>query len=227
LDITAIEIMGNFGMLRIINIYNDCENNNVLTHLSVYMRDREKQQHVAGPLHTMWIGDFNRHHPLWDEARNTHLFTRENLDLTQPLLNMLGQHNMKMALPVFIPTLRSHSTKNHTRVDNVFCSEELLDTIIKCKTDDAARPVRTDHYPIITQLDIHTPKATWAARRNFRLVDWPELVKTLKNDLTNLPPPTEIKNVQMFTDRLKVLNETIQKAIEGQFKLTKPSPYSK
>ena len=175
----------------------------------------------------MWIGDFNRHHPLWDEARNAHLFTRENLDLTQPLLNMLGRHNMKMALPAFIPTLRSHSTKNHTRVDNVFCSEELLDAVIKCKTDDAARPVRTDHYPIITQLDIHAPKATWAARRNFRLADWPELVKTLKNDLANLPPPTEIENVQMFTDRLKVLNETIQKAIEGHVKLTKPSPYSK
>jgi len=175
----------------------------------------------------MWIGDFNRHHPLWDKARNAHLFTHENLDLTQPLLNMLGQHNMKMALPAFILTLRSHSTKNHTRVDNVFCSEELLNAIIKCKTDDAAHPVRTDHYPIITQLDIHTPKATWAARRNFRLADWPELVKTLKNDLANLPPPTEIENVQMFTDRLKVLNETIQKAIKKHVKLTKPSPYSK
>jgi hypothetical protein len=28
-DITAIEITGNFGTLRIINIYHDCKNNNV------------------------------------------------------------------------------------------------------------------------------------------------------------------------------------------------------
>ncbi|KAF8224631.1 DNase I-like protein [Tricholoma matsutake] len=105
LDITAIEIKGQFGTLQIINIYNNCNNNNALTHISAYMRDRERQRHTAGPLHTIWLGDFNRHHPLWDEARNTHLFTTQNLDLTQPLLNMLGRHNMKMVLPPQIPTL--------------------------------------------------------------------------------------------------------------------------
>jgi len=30
--------------------------------------------------HMIWLGDFNRHHPEWDEERNSHLFTRENLD---------------------------------------------------------------------------------------------------------------------------------------------------
>jgi len=106
---------------------------------------------------------------------------------------------------MYIPTLQSHSTKNYTRVDNIFCNEDLLDAIIKCNTDDAACPVRTDHYPIITQLDIHAPKVTWEGRCNFRLADWPELVKTLKNNLANLPPPTEIEVVQSFTDKLKLL----------------------
>jgi hypothetical protein len=36
-DITAIELQGQYGMLRIVNIYNDCENNSSLTHLSAYM----------------------------------------------------------------------------------------------------------------------------------------------------------------------------------------------
>jgi len=182
-------------MLCIINVYNDCKNNNTLTHLSTYMQDWERQQHAGWPLHTLWMGDFNWHHPLWDEAQNAHLFTHKNLDLTQPLLNMLGQHNMKMALQAFILTLWSHSTKNYTRVDNIFCSKELLDAIIEWKMDDTAWLVRTDHYAIITQLDIHTPKATWEARWNFRLADWPELVKTLKNNLANLPPPTEIEDI--------------------------------
>jgi exonuclease III len=226
-DITAIEIQGTFGTLRIINIYNDCNNNSSLTHVSAYMRDRERQQCTTTPLHTMWMGDFNRHHPLWDEARNAHLFTKENLELTQPLLNMLGRHNMKMALPAYIPTLRSHSTGNHTRVDNVFCTEDLLDAIVKCDTDDAARPVKTDHYPIVTQLDIYAPKSAWEARRNFRLADWPELVKTLKANLANLPPPTELENTEEFNDKLKALNEAIQDAIRKHVKLTKPSPYAK
>ena len=66
---------------------------------------------------------------------------------------------MKMALPAYIPTLQSHSMGNHTRVDNVFCTEDLLDTIIKCNTDNVACPVKTDHYPIVTQLDIYAPKS--------------------------------------------------------------------
>ncbi|KAF8221464.1 hypothetical protein L208DRAFT_1531992, partial [Tricholoma matsutake] len=38
-DITAIELTGKFGTLQIINIYNNGNNNNVLTHVSTFMRD--------------------------------------------------------------------------------------------------------------------------------------------------------------------------------------------
>jgi hypothetical protein len=103
----------------------------------------------------MWIGDFNCHHPLWDEECNAHIFTRANLELAQPLLNMLGRHNMKMALPASISTLCAHNSGNYTRVDNVFCTEALIDKIIKCNMDDAARPIKTDHFPIVTQINIH------------------------------------------------------------------------
>jgi hypothetical protein len=49
---------------------------------------------------------------------------------------------MKMTLPAYMPMLKSHSTRNHTRVDNIFCSEGLVNAIIKCTTDEAARPAR-------------------------------------------------------------------------------------
>ena len=226
-DITAIEMTGEFGTLRIINIYNDCNNNSTLTHLSAYMRNRELQQYTAGPLNTIWLGDFNRHHPLWDEPRNAHLFTCGNLDLTQPLLNMLGRHNMKMTLPAFMPTLKSHSTGNYTRVDNVFCNEGLVDSVFKCTTDDASRPVKTDHYPIVTQLDIIAPKATSKPRPNFRLADWPGLLTTLKTNLENLTPPTELVDTQSFDKTLSKLNNTIQDAVRKHVKISKLSPYSK
>jgi hypothetical protein len=105
-DITAIELKGPFGTIRIINIYNDCNNNNALAQVSIFMRDRVQHVGRPAPIHTIWLGDFNRHHPLWDEERNAHLFTRRNMDLTQPLLEMIGQHNMKMALPPATPTLQ-------------------------------------------------------------------------------------------------------------------------
>ena len=40
-NITAIELTGEFGKLHIINIYNNCNNNGMLTHLSTYMQDHE------------------------------------------------------------------------------------------------------------------------------------------------------------------------------------------
>jgi hypothetical protein len=105
--------------------------------------------------------------------------------------------------------------------------EGLMDAIIKCNTEDSTRPIKTDHYPIVTQIDIHAPRTVWKPRRNFRLTDWAELVKTLKDDLANVPPPTEITSIQEFNDKLKTLNEKIQNTIEIHVKLTTLSPYSK
>ncbi|KAF8223272.1 hypothetical protein L208DRAFT_1518440 [Tricholoma matsutake] len=135
---------------------------------------------------------------------------------------------MKMTLPPFIPMLKSHSTGNHTRVDNVFCNKELVDSIVKCTTDDASRPVKTDHYPIITQLDIVAPKVTSKPRPNFRLANWLELISTLKNNLDNLAPPTELVDTQSFDRTLDELNNNaIQDAVRKHVKISKPSPYSK
>src|ERR1700735_1375941 len=135
-DITAVELSGTYGKIRIFNIYNDCKNNEALKHVATYMKANPATNSLMTATHHLWLGDFNRHHPLWDEPRNAHLFTKNNLDLTQPLLNMLNRFNMKMALPAGIPTLKSHSTGNHTRVDNIFCNDDLLDMVIKCYTDE-------------------------------------------------------------------------------------------
>jgi hypothetical protein len=134
---------------------------------------------------------------------------------------------MKMTLPAYMPTLKSHSTGNHTRVDNIFCSEGLVDTIIKCTTDEATRPARMDHYSIIMQLNIRAPKVTTKSRLNFRLADWPKLTTTLKNNLDNLPNPMEITNTQQFDRMLKELNEAIQDAVNKHVPNSKPCPYSK
>ena len=158
---------------------------------------------IIMPTHHLWISDFNQHHPLWDELRNSYLFTRANLDLVQLLLNMLSSFNMKMALPPSISTLKSHSTGNHMRVNNVFCNGDLLDLVIKCHTDNVSCPVKTNHYPIITTLDIHTP------RLNFYDVDWPELLNILKSNLANISPPTVITNTDNFNQKLTALDTAV------------------
>ena len=53
----------------------------------------------------IWLGDFNRHHPMWDSAKNSRLFTRAALMEAQELISILADYDMTMALPEGIPTI--------------------------------------------------------------------------------------------------------------------------
>ena len=66
--------------------------------------------------------------------------------MAQPLLAMIACHNM-MAHLEGMATLRAMSSRNFTRVDNVFLSDMLLKTVIKCT---AHLPPRMDHFAIET-----------------------------------------------------------------------------
>jgi hypothetical protein len=71
------------------------------------------------------LGDFNHHHLIWELKHNTHLFTAANLDAAGILINLLSLYNMTQILPAGLATLEASNTKNHTRPNNVFCSEGL------------------------------------------------------------------------------------------------------
>jgi hypothetical protein len=60
----------------------------------------------------LWMGDFNRHHPLWEAPRNRHLF---NYEAASPLIDLIANYNMIQLLPCGTPTLQSSSTGNWTR----------------------------------------------------------------------------------------------------------------
>src|SRR5262249_51654522 len=87
-DITGIEIWGPFGTVTLINIYNDCTHSGNIETLTKWMNAPATASHPPtelsdqpGPRHTIWLGDFNRHHPIWESEENHHLFTREALTL--------------------------------------------------------------------------------------------------------------------------------------------------
>lgn len=53
----------------------------------------------------IWLGDFNRHHPLWENEENDRLFKRQDLENAEPLIHLLGEHDMEQALPKGIPMI--------------------------------------------------------------------------------------------------------------------------
>jgi hypothetical protein len=102
----------------------------------------------------IWAGDFNRHHPLWDDDKNTHLFTTQALRNAEGIINLLAEHDMQMPLPKGVPTLQHMRSKRYSWPDNLFCSTALQPLVLKCEVTPQHRPTCTDHFPIETLINL-------------------------------------------------------------------------
>jgi hypothetical protein len=176
-DISGIQLQGSFGTLLIINAYIDCDSSEALHTIHALLQRVHAGQGIGSntlpllnPINTsfFFLGDFNRHHPFWEEEQNSQLFSRRALGLARPLLNIISTFGLLLTLPKGVPTLEQASTKNWTWPDNVFVSLPLLGAVIRCDVDPGHRPPKADHPPILTTLDLEThtaPKTELATHR--------------------------------------------------------------
>jgi len=64
-DVTIVKLRGDWDALMLFNVYNDCEHDDTVG----LIRDFQKSLDDNSPAcpsedaHTIWLGDFNRHHP--------------------------------------------------------------------------------------------------------------------------------------------------------------------
>lgn len=227
-DITGLTLSLEHGIFHLFNVYLDCEDNRSLTtltrtcrHLGSTITDQSVPQHM------LWAGDFNRHHPIWDEERNHHLFTATNLDKAQTLLNAIAAFDLQMLLEQGVPTLEATRTKNLTRPDNVFASEGIVERTLTCTVYPDRRPPYTDHFPVSTEIELTIEEPTDIPRHNFRMVDWDDFKGTLKNELQTQNIPAAIRNEMSFDAALQGLMTALQTTITEHVPMSKPSPYSK
>jgi hypothetical protein len=118
-------------------------------------------------------------------------------------------------------------TGNHTRVDNVFVAAPILNNLVSCDTAPGDRPMKTDHYPIDTVLELTMASASDTPKYNFRQVDWGNYNRKLKDELKQTGWTTEPGSAQEFTEALDALTGTIVRATEELVPKTRPSPYMK
>ena len=153
-DVTAVELSSGLGTVTFYNVYNACEHANTLLDLQRFWTQRHPPQHSNGGNQMVWLGDFNRHHPLWDDPASTHLFTAANMEAAQLLVDLIGTFDMDMPLPAGMPTIETFRTGSLSRPDNIFCSASLMHSFVECNTKPELRPARTDHFPVIGTLDL-------------------------------------------------------------------------
>jgi hypothetical protein len=218
-DVTVVQLTGVRGKLNIFNIYNDCDHDNTIRALSKFRRDQTDllEKTTQGSAHSIWLGDFNRHHPHWDNHNDTRLFTRDNTRAAEVLIEATAEAGLELALPSGIPTHIHNVTKLWTRLDQVFISDHSTDLITMCDTTTKERGMNTDHLPILTKLNLATPIAEEKATHNFRDVDWLEFNRELEKNLLEIGPAVTIRTQYQLNDECnkltKALQNTISKAV--------------
>jgi hypothetical protein len=109
----------------------------------------------------------------------------------------------------------------------MFCSADLEHSFTQCSIDHKLRLVVTNHFPIISTINLTPEQTTPAPKCNFRGVDWEKARKALLAKLKSAPPATEINDCEQFDEAYRQLTTTIMEMVSECVPLTKPSPYSK
>jgi hypothetical protein len=220
-DITAIHLRTTSGSLAVFNIYNDNGHNHSITAIGSYLSHHPEIASATNNNHMTWFGDFNRHHPLWEELRNAHLFNSSSQ--IDPLLDLVHSYGMRMALPPGIPTLEASSTGNWTRPDNVWYSNNNTDLFVSCDVSPSLRPPLADHLPIISVLNIPLKRALAPPSRNFRGTNWNDFQTNLSQRLSAHPPLRLISLAQTFS-ATSSLTKILQETISAIVPLSNPLP---
>ena len=157
-DVTAIKLQGEWGKLTLFNIYNDCKHDETILALTEYHSTHANNimgnEETKGTHHLLWLGNFNRHHPFRDAPENNTLFTREATDHTEVLIQSLAEIGLEMVLEAGVPTHEHFVTKRWSRLDHVFSTEHTIKAIVRCETLLDKQGVSTDHFLIITELNL-------------------------------------------------------------------------
>ena len=228
-DVTVIQITGAWGKLTLFNIYNDGMHGNTIRLLTKYHRDNRAniESTTNGNAHTLWVGDFNRHHPYWDDPGDDRLFTREATLAAELLIDAVADTGLELALPQGLPTHCHSATKRWSRLDQVFISEHSVSMITSCNTLPDHRGINTDHLPILTELNLAMDTLEVDPIPNFREVDWDKFRKTLDGHLEAIKREAAITNQRQLDTRCANLTKAIQATIRDQVPTTEVTPRSK
>jgi len=172
-------------------------------------------------------GDFNRHHPMWDDESDDRLFTPRALEDAGKLIELLADLNLKMALPKGQPTLEHMVTKRFSCPDNIWCTEDIYDQVIHCEVDPSLRLPVTDHFPIATYMTLPQERVTAKVSYNFRAVDWEDFQENLAICLLKIPPPQQLQSEEQFQEAAENLTVVIQDTIRTRVPENRLCPFSK
>ncbi|KIM37966.1 hypothetical protein M413DRAFT_30614 [Hebeloma cylindrosporum] len=144
--------------LTIFNIYNPPSADSSITALNDHI-DRYPQ---TSPM--LWTGNFNKHDALWATPEFTDHLARSD---ALPLLHLLTEYDMELALLPGTPTHESAAHKTWSTIDLTFLSSDIAHTLISCQAPLHHWIPNADHLPIHMTLDFNLFYSDYNPRPNF------------------------------------------------------------
>ena len=180
-----------------------------------------------GTAHVLWVGDFNRHHPYWDDPHDDRLFTNKATAAAEKLIEAITDVGLDLALPSSTLTHRHNVSKLWSRLDQVFISDHSKNILVSCDTQPDHWGLNTDHLLILMVLDLKAEISENAEISNFQDVDWEAFCKELSTQLAKLPPLSQIKSQSQMDKSCADLTIAIQHTINSRVPVSTITPKSK
>ena len=184
-DITAVKITTENHTLILINLYNNIHHNhNIETIANTWNTHENNWTRGNGQAEIVLLGDFNRHHSIWEPSKNDHLKSPDQL--LNPLLELIVNMRLEMTLPHNTPTLEACNTGNWTCPNNVWRCVDTPSSFITCDIVPSLHPVNTDHLPIVSSIDLRFALSSNPICYNYRTINWDNYWEKLQQNLTKV-----------------------------------------
>ena len=167
-NITAVRFKGNNRYLSLFNVYNEINNNNTINYLDSSLDHNSLLVHPSATDSIIWLGDFNHHHPMWEDDSNKQLF--EPTEYITLLIDLLYKNDMLLVLPKGLLTFQT-AARNWTRPGNIWHCNTPDDPIIQCDVVTAICLPMADHLPIVVEWAMPLPRAPKTQTLDFRQAD--------------------------------------------------------
>lgn len=144
-----------------------------------------------------------------------------------PLLDLISDHHLSLALPPATPTFFSSSCNTWSTIDLVFISHTLLNSILWCKTDTGHG---SDHLAVTIGLDLTTHQQLRTPRLKWKEADWDKFGRITDDLLAQKRARQRALSLKTPADVDKLiadLNDALTKAATEAIPATTPSPYQK
>lgn len=200
LDVCAVMFSLPQLSFSLFSIYNPPSSESSITFLQSALRDPTI---LAVPC--MLVGDFNLHHPLWS---GPHTPQRTRRSDAAPLLQVLAEHSLFLALPEGAPMFLSGAHGTWSTLDLVFAARPLTELVTRCEPPSVERP----------------------ARRNWRDVDWDAYQAAVTEGWIERRIHARSFDLRTRTDvdlLVSDITDILVRSAEGTVPLAKLCPHSK